>query len=290
MGRGLRDLTIRQIWHLMGPFVMVAAVGFVGLRLYPGNWFAAHEIQLVAHALMVAGIIGIFIELFAANFLIRRVADDLAQKLVGRGLPAELQHHIREITETKIVRDELVKTYSLSEPDSSGRLRVSISLSYNVRNYSDSPESYSPFLKQEAVDSPEFESLDYFIGDETCHYSGADIADLLKIDPETQVHTVAGRQKITLEPIRRNERSVCKVVWRYHLTMPQNYSDLTTAGSSVIGTQIHLVRIPKNLVFVSGGDIRGTMVHAPGSHTWTFRRPFVNGQSIRVWWYPKEQA
>ena len=85
----------------------MAAVGIgIGIRLwYPCDVWPHETAYALADAFIVAGVIGIVLELAAAKFLIQKVSDELAEKLIGRGLPPELQSEIKKIVDTDIVRD-----------------------------------------------------------------------------------------------------------------------------------------------------------------------------------------
>lgn len=108
-----RDLKVVQWIRLFGPLLGAFLFGFILRVAYPYCWFMPDAFYSLADALMVAGIVGSLLEMFSAKFMIERVADDLAEKLVGRGLPKELQAHIRRITNTDLVWGNYTKRYSL---------------------------------------------------------------------------------------------------------------------------------------------------------------------------------
>jgi hypothetical protein len=95
MATRFRDLTVKEYWNLTWPFLSVLGVGLVSRSI--ALWYPQDVLQAFGDALMVAGALGIAFELYATRFLIERVAYDLSDKLVGRGLPSELQAHIRSI-------------------------------------------------------------------------------------------------------------------------------------------------------------------------------------------------
>jgi hypothetical protein len=63
--------------------------------------------------------------------------------------------------------------------------------------------------------------------------------------------------------------------------MPDEYYDVTNFNGFTIGATIRIDKIPSTLNFVSTGD------HTLGSKSWYFPNPFVFGQHVRVWWFPK---
>ena len=156
------DVTVKQWLRLFGPFLVLILIGFLGRSLYPNYWWRSDLVFGLFDALAIAGLVGVGLELYSTKFLIERVADDLTEKLVGRGLPNKLQSHIRDITETDIVREEFVKTYSFGEPHE-GRVVLDIEMAFSARNFSDSGVMYAPELQEESVYSPEFVYLEYGI-------------------------------------------------------------------------------------------------------------------------------
>jgi len=98
-----RNLAAKEWFSLFAPFLLSFVLGILLRLRYRTTWPLYDLVYTLADALVVAGIIGSLLELFSAKLLIQKVADDLAGKLVGRGLPPELQSHIQEITKTALV-------------------------------------------------------------------------------------------------------------------------------------------------------------------------------------------
>jgi hypothetical protein len=92
------DVKGRDLLKLFGPFLGLAIVGFVGRAFYPVYWCWSDFAFALFDALAIAGLLGVGLELYSTKFLIENAAAELTEKLVGRGLPRELQKHIREIT------------------------------------------------------------------------------------------------------------------------------------------------------------------------------------------------
>jgi hypothetical protein len=275
-----RDLAVKDYWNLIWPFVTLVAIGLTCRTV--SQWYPQDVLEAFADALMVAGALGIVFELFATRFLIERVADDLSDKLVGRGLPPELQAHIRAIVDTDFVRDHYIKTYSIATSSQPDTLTLDVRVSFDVKNYSDSTKGYIPILQEETFYSPEFVDVEYgVIGGEYQTLSAAKLAQLTETDPKTNVKTIRG-PAIKLEPFRRNDRAVCTVRISYRLRMPLEYSDITNFDGATIGATIRIEKIPDTLEFVSTGD------HTIDSKSWYFPEPFIAGQHVRVWWFRKK--
>ncbi len=157
----------------------------------------------LADDVVAAGIIGLGLELFATRFLIEKVSDHLTAKLIGRGLPSELQAHIKEIVATACVRTDYVKSYKLGEPDQNGNLHLEVKVQYKVSNHSDSLQHYTPMLQEELFHKPRFIRLEYSLGKQIYTYDAALLSGMITTKPGTNVQEISGSQEVKLRPIRR---------------------------------------------------------------------------------------
>ncbi len=281
-----RDFKVSEYWNLAWPFVVVlvlgAAVHFVE------QWICHHHLLAVfGDALLVAGTIGLTLELFAVRFLIQRVAADVSGKLAGRGLPEEMRILIHELVETHIVRTNYVKSYRFSEPDNDGHVSIDLTVHYTAENYSPRPERFSPSIQEETFYSPQFKHIEYGLTGKSNVLTPQQIEQLTTIDPDTKVKSLFAPE-IVLPPHSEINPARCKVLIRYSLKMRDQYSDVTNFGWPTVGATIELEEIPEVLQFLSAGD--ASIRHVEGSTTWYFDRPFLVGQHIRTWWFRKPQT
>ena len=283
-----REIRVEEYVKLAGPFVVTFLFG-VAARIthpwYPLDWPPVSTVDAIADAFIVAGLIGLLIELYSVRFLIQRVASDLAERLVGRGLPPELQGHIRNIVETVFVRNNYVKSYSFSGP-TGGNFQIVITLDFEVRNYSDSVKEYTPVVAEERIYEPEFLLLEYGIPGTANYYSfgAGQLAGCIETTPGTQAKVVRGPKSIKLDPVQRGG-GPCRVTWRYRVKMPEAYSDVMSFVMATIGIRVRVEQIPPDYEFLAGEGA----FHQPGSLSWDFTQPFVGGQHIRSWWYRKPE-
>jgi len=148
-------LSVKDHFRLLLPFLLAGAVGVLARANYPYSWPANELVYFLADALIVAMILGVAFDLFSAKLLVERVSDGLAQTLVGRGLPAEMQGLVRDVVSTDLVRDHYVKSYAFSTPEN-GRVQVNVEVRYEIRNYSEAVRDYAPELTAETFFQPEF--------------------------------------------------------------------------------------------------------------------------------------
>jgi hypothetical protein len=276
-------LSVADVWRTCWMFLCVLSVG-IGIRIWFRVWWWPHETAYaLADAAIVAGVIGIVLELSAAKFLIERVSDELAEKLVGRGLPSELQAEIKHIVDTDLVRENYVKSYRFSDA-ADDKVQIEATISYDVRNYSDGAREYAPFVEEEVFYEPEFVSVEYGVGRVVC-YRQKEIAARIESDPNTNVKSFRAPRKVRIQPIRRDNKAVCRVRIAYRVRMPEEYTDIICFGGPTIGATLTVDRIPQGYEICSGSA--ESIRHDPNGNSWYYDRPFIAGQHIRLWWFKR---
>lgn len=273
--------------RLLLPLLVVGVLGGVARLKYPYWWPANDLVFFVADSFIVAALLGVLVELFAVRLLVERVSDGLAQRLIGRGLPPELQAAIRDTVGTDLVTDRYVKTYTFSPPED-GYVSVDIAVRYELRNYSEVAQDYAPQIAAEILLQPEFRFLEYGIaGRKIYTFSDEDLSSKIETVDELNVRRVPGGAlpPVRLKPVSTGEKSACQVTWRYRVTVPDQYCDLTEFGEATVGATLQLQDLPDELEFISGYD--ASLHHEVGSQSWYFDKSFIRGQHLSAWWFRK---
>jgi hypothetical protein len=283
-------LSVKDHVRLLLPFLLAGAVGALARAKYPYWWPASELVYFLADALIVAMILGVAFDLFSAKLLVERVSDGLAQTLVGRGLPAEMQGLVRDVVSTDLVRDHYVKSYAFSTPEN-GLVPVNVEVRYEIRNYSEAVRDYAPELTAEIFFHPEFRFLEYGIaGRKIYTFSDENLSSKVEIEDTLGVARVpkSALPALSLKPVRAGEKAACQVTWRYGLTVPEQYCDVTDLDEATLGATLHVETLPEELEFVSGCD--ASLHHEAGSQTWYFERAFIAGQHLRAWWFRRKPS
>ena len=285
--RRFRALTLKDHARLLLPFLGMGILGVVAKLEYPYWWAAPDLVSFAANVFIVTAVLGVLLEIFSAKLLVEKVSEDLAQKLIGRGLPEELQASIRDIVATDVARDHYVKSYAFSISED-GHVSVDIEVRYEIRNYSEAVRDYAPEIAVEIFSQPEFRFLEYGIAGRKIHtFSDENLANKVETVDELKVRRVprSALPPINLKPVRAGEKSACQVTWRYHVTVPEQYCDVIDFGEATLGATLQVQNIPEELEFVSGGD--ASLHHEVGSQSWYFDKSFIIGQHLRAWWFRK---
>jgi len=280
-------LGLKDHARLLLPLLGVGVLGGAARLKYPYWWPAPDLVFFVADSFIVTAVLGVILELFSAKLLVERVSDGLAQRLIGRGLPAELQAPIRDIVDTDLVRDHYVKSYAFSTPED-GYVSVDIEVRYELRNYSEAVRDYAPEIAAEIFFQPEFRFLEYGIAGRKIHtFSDENLSSKVETVDELNVRRVprSALPPLSLKPVRTGEKSACQVTWRYRVTVPDQYCDLTEFGEATIGATLQLQDLPEELEFISGRD--ASLHHEVGSQSWYFDKSFISGQHLSAWWFRK---
>ena len=288
--RRFHALTLKDHARLLLPFLVMGVLGGVARLEYPYWWLVPDLVSFLANSFIVIAVLGVLLELFSAKLLIERVSEDLAQRLIGRGLPAELQASIRDIVATDLARDHYVKSYAFSTPED-GLVNIDIEVRYEIRNYSEAVQDYAPEIAVEIFSQPEFRFLEYGIAGRKIHtFSDENLANKVETVAELNVRRVprSALPPVSLKPVRTGEKSACQVTWRYHITVPEQYCDVIDFGEATLGATLQVQNIPEELEFVSGGDT--SLHHEAGSQSWYFDKSFIMGQHLRAWWFRKASA
>jgi hypothetical protein len=285
--RRFHELRFKDHARLLLPLLVMGVLGGAARLNYPYWWPATDVVFLVADSFIVAAVLGVLVVLFSARLLVERVSDGLAQRLIGRGLPPELQAPIRDVVGTGLVTDHYVKTYAFSTLDD-GYVSVDIEVRYEVRNYSEAMRDYAPEITAEILFQPEFRFLEYGIaGKKIYTFCDENLSSKVETVEELNLRRVprSALPPVNLKPVRTGEKSACQVTWRYRVNVPDQYCDLTEFGEATIGATLQLQDLPDELEFISGAD--ASLHHEVGSHSWFFDRSFISGQHLSAWWFRK---
>ena len=288
--RQFHALSLKDHLRLLLPFLLLGAVGVATRITYPYSWPANELVFFLADAFIVAMVLGVAFDVFSAKLLVERVSDGLAQALVGRGLPIEMQGPVRDIVSTDLVRDHYVKSYAFSMPED-GSVLVNVEVRYEIRNYSEAVRDYAPEITVETFFHPEFRFLEYGIAGRKIHsFSEENLSSKLERVEDLGVTRVprSALQPLSLRPVKTGEKAPCQVTWRYSIIVPEQYCDVTLLDEATLGATLQIEALPEELEFVSGYD--ASLHHEAGSQSWYFEKAFIAGQHLRAWWFRRKPA
>jgi hypothetical protein len=286
--RRFHALSVKDHLRLLIPFLLLGGAGVAARLEYPYQWPANDLVYFLADAFIVAMVFGVAFDIFSAKLLVERVSDGLAQTLVGRGLPLEMQGPVRDIVSTDLVRDHYVKTYAFSQTEN-GRVQVNVEVRYEIRNYAEAVRDYAPEITVEGFFQPDFRFLEYGIaGRKIFSFSDENLSSKVETQNDLGVMRVprSALPLLSLKPVKAGEKAPCQVTWRYGITAPDQYCDVTDLDEATLGATLHVESLPDELEFASGYD--ASLHHEAGSQSWYFEKAFIAGQHLRAWWFRRK--
>jgi hypothetical protein len=288
--RRFHALTLKDHLRLLLPFLFLGIVGVATRVTYPYSWPANELVFFLADAFIVAMVLGVAFDVFSAKLMVERVSDGLAQALVGRGLPVEMQGPVRDIVSTDLVRDHYVKSYAFSLPEN-GSIQVNVEVRYEIRNYSEAVRDYAPEMTVESFFHPEFRFLEYGIAGRKIHsFADENLSPKVERVEDLGVTRVprSALPLLSLRPVKTGEKAPCQVTWRYSIIVPEQYCDVTHLDEATLGATLQVEALPEELEFVSGYD--ASLHHEAGSQSWYFEKAFISGQHLRAWWFRRKSS
>lgn len=229
---------------------------------------------LLLNVSMAMGV-GAIIEVFASHYLIDAASREIAARVLAAHLPEGFRARIAEVVHNiHVVREDWSAEYFLEQAEKPEFVRVVLSQRYTATNYSDRPQTYQPLNAEDFIYQPVFTDL------EVVHRGRLIVHDI-----KEQLNDISGAcevvgPKLKLAPKGRDGSS-CTVYWRLEMTAPHEYTHVLAFGGATIDPRIS-ASTGGAYVFEAGRD----HVEAPSKTNWQYRRAYLGGDHLRVWWRP----
>lgn len=284
----LKKTSPSKVVRVYGPFTGSFVVGLTVRVWYPECWRWKDVANALGDAFLVAGVIGLCIEAWTTSILIDHAADELSSRLVGYGLPKAAQELIHKLVHgtKRVYRDYRAVFRIQRHPTKKGYVIVLSTISYVVVNNGTSSESYSPSFAQEGMYTPKVAHLEYggtaLNGDRLTRDVAA-TGVITFTPPNSHIVLKPSAAAAAIETLSSEQQ--CSVRWQTSIEMPEYYSDVVAFAGVTVNPVIELIEAPDNIEFHSGGE---DCIHESTGQTWLFRRAFITGQHVRVWWKPRQ--
>jgi hypothetical protein len=255
--------------------------------LFPDYFFAESRLTTLADhlaiALVVAGVLGVTVDVYLKKALIR----DVGAIFIGWALPQEVRNYIREVSQTTIVLRSFQAHYTLTIDGN--EVVVDVTYSWDVYNYSTGKKKYPSGLAEDRHERPEVEVI-------RCELTRGNKKQVWGYDQFKKGKKLLLAKRDAFEwktpgiwlgaqdANDPNTRPACHVLWHSRLRLPQDYSTVISFARAALHVTV-TVTCPKGLVFGCdhADDARDT---SDGVSQWVHDRLFMPGQVLRVRWKP----
>src|SRR5690348_2466318 len=222
-------------------FVFIAAVSFL-----PPGWLLRSLLQSIGEALIVAAILGITVDRYIKEFLVRKASANLFKYLVGYKLPEPIQNRLRDLMATSFIRENYQATYTLT-PASGDQVILDVRYQFDLKNVTTAPKDYVPRLELEKHDNPVILELRCDGADK--HFQKiASAGGTIGVESST----VPGVIEAIGEQINLLPQKVYPVSGHYQLRVPCNHSDTMSFLHPTVDVTVK-VQCPDDFQFVIEG-------------------------------------
>jgi hypothetical protein len=271
-----------RVWgKLLWSFIASALIG-AGLILL-GILYGWEFSRALGDAFLVAGIIGVCVELFAATRIIEHASTEVSAKMAGYGLPKAAQTVIYNVVhKTRLVYRDYRRLYRITRSEKPRTIVVESTISYCVVNNGKGNELYRPQLAEEGIYSPKILSLQYskYTIDPAQLERKVESTGVITFRPAEYVAITESKASTAMENLQPDQH--CLVRWVEQLEMPDTYSDVTAFSGMTVFPVIELTNADGFDFFASEDN---DCEHV--GQTWQYKRGFVAGQHVRAWWRPR---
>lgn len=270
----------KAIWNKpFFSFLLVAGLLFAsGLLLssigfpYLSERFSA----ALGDALMIASVLGLTVDYFLKERVLRDVSADVSKYLIGYRLPVEVQDRIHWLLQTHWIRRNFQIRCRLSEV-AEARVRLEITVSHELQNITGEPLIYQDFMEFERHEPQRVIEIRCDSDDPKAQYRYADEEVQAREKPDDPgVMQVSGK-KVKIPPVHEAVGRTYRFTTRYVAEYPSHYSDAIHFSRPTINVLLE-AECPDTYRFTaSGADVAG-------HNRWEFRRLFLPGENITFRW------
>jgi hypothetical protein len=231
-----------------------------------------HEIELVkslSEAVIVAGLLALFVDPFIKNRLVEDSAKDTFQHLIGFSQHPAIKARLRQIIQnTKLyLMDFHVSIRLIPE---NGHMRVDCSYSFTVVNPTNQPQPYQHFLGFEMEQNPTVHQITMISAKGNINFE----TKLREPDQEPGVlHTTCKKTHVPPE----NQNASCRFLGRYSLVYPEQFFHTINFMTPTIGVLLSF-DIPE------GWTVTATPTRLHDANSFEYPELFMLGQFVTFRW------
>jgi hypothetical protein len=260
-------------------FLLVAGLLFTSgllLTTFGLPYISERFSTAMGDALMIASVLGLTVDYFLKERVLREVSADVSKYLIGYRLPVEVQDRIRFLLQTQWIRRNFHIRCRLTEINAD-RINLEITVSHDIQNITSETLPYQHFIEYERHDPQRVLEMRCDSNDPRARYriADADVQAREKAD-DPGVMQVLGR-KVKIPPVHESVGRTYTFISRYVVDYPSHYSDAINFSFPTIHVVLE-VECPNNYS-ITAGD-----ADVSGHNRWEYRRLFLHGENVSFRW------
>lgn len=238
----------------------------------------------IGHALIIAGILGLTVDVYAKTRLLREASRDIGKFLIGYPLPKEVQSRLAENLNQKFVRRNMELRYEiLPHPTDQDKIRLMVGASFDLENITTLTQPYRQFLWFEKHTCPSVLEMSCTSSDRKATYKLRPTKEKALEKEIAAGEVKAFAKKIKLRSHHYDADTKYKIGVKYSLALPKDYNEYFFMGGVTIGVTVE-ANYPEHFEFFCPySEIKNENV-------WEHKKVFLPGEQMVVRWREKKRT
>jgi hypothetical protein len=246
-----------EFWGVALSALVAGGVAIVLSSLGPESPF--HKVLgAFGESLVIAGFLALTVDRYIKWRTFREISHGVAEYLIGYQLPAGAQAKIKELMSCSIIREDMDLHWRIMPSEEIGKVKVTVNLSFHIKNISGEDQTYQQRLFIEKQDRPVIEEIQCNSSDSSCCYRLKGTEATRDRSGEPGVIEAVGPE-MTIQPNKDSDQPYYRVAARYSISAD----------------------VPDSLVF-SPPDSDDAAIS-----TWFYNKFYLPNQHLRVRWFKK---
>lgn len=272
------------LWFVIRQKPFLTFLLFVSLLLTAGLMLSSFGLPYIPErfsialgdALMIASILGLTVDYFLKERVLREVSADVSKYLIGYRLPSEVQDRIHWLLQTQWIRRNFHIRCRLTEINND-RVNLEITASHEIQNITSETLPYQHIIEYEQHDPQRVLEMRCDSNDQKAQYRIADAGVQPREKPgDLGVMEVFGK-KVKIPPVHESIGRTYTFACRYTVEFPSHYSDAVSFSQPTINVVLE-VECPNTYRITASGANVST------HNRWEYKKIFLPGENVTFRW------
>ena len=222
---------------LMTVLIVGGLTGVAGTAV----WHWPEVLKSCGEATFIAGVLGLTVDRFVKERLLKEVTKDVFHHMVGYPVPEAVRDKIKELINTPFIAREKRLELTISKPRSDDTVRITSRRETTLENITRESRTYDLTLNILEADRPTF--LGFQVIGRHIHESidESKVATLVTKDSQSGLH------RLVINPLSVEPQDIAgeyTVVWHYEVTQPRNHYHVEGFLLPTLGVRVRVIAPP----------------------------------------------